>query len=89
MGIFNDNKDALNDKIAGLERALEQANKDRKSGLAELADLRNMLASEKKNIQILMIEVENLKKKLLLSKIRQKSSVERANRFKTQLQKMA
>ena len=87
MGIFNDNKEAI-EQIKSLESALEKAKAERKSGLAELAEVREMLSAEKKNIQILSIEVENLKIKLLQSKIRQKSSVERANRFKAQLQKM-
>lgn len=82
MGLFGDDK---KDELERITSAFTKADASRKRLAAELAADRTKTAGMQAKIDEGQVEIERLKGKLLKVKLRQKASVERANRFKAQL----
>lgn len=84
MGIFgNDQSEELSQAREGLKRS-EVA---RKKATADLADARSQIAEMSAQLAQLTADLSRTKNALLQARRRQKSSVERANRFKSLLEK--
>ena len=85
MGLFD--KDNTG-QLEALQNEVLNLREVNKKGSAELAFAREQTAELKRQLIQLAAEVETAKAAVLKTRKRQKNSVERANRFKSLMQKM-
>ncbi|MRT30026.1 hypothetical protein [Herbaspirillum sp. CAH-3] len=82
MGLF---KKKDEEEIAGYRQEIQRLRIDLKASKSDLAAARQSDATMSDQVENLTQQVQQLKAAVTQARVRQKSSVERANRFKAQL----